>query len=418
MTEKPPTPLTRDAALQALEKHLKMARNDLATRMDAGPQVLTYLASHGADATRAAVAANPVTPAETNLALTRDASEEVREALANKIGRLFPGMLLAEEEHLRDLTLQTLQKLAEDEAGRVRAVLAETVKHLDNIPKAIAQKLARDSEEAVSTPILEYSPLIDDGTLIEIVTAAEANAVLEAVARRKGLTDRVSDAVVATHNTGAIATLLQNIDASIRKGTLDKIVSQAAEIAEWHGPLVMRAELSSQSIRRLTEFVGASLIRTLAERNQLDGKTRKFLEEKLTEYRKEYQSGPAVSRSDDILRQASADVEAAFASGTLNDVFVTRAIADHRRETIICALSRLAHADPQTVRTILDSQGARPLTALVWKAGLNMRTAYKIQTTVMHLTGDKLLPARGGTDFPMTEEEMHWQLSCVGLEKS
>lgn len=418
MTDKTPPPLTANDALSALEKRQMNARGDLAARTDAGPEVLTYLASHGAEATRTAVAANPATPAEVNFTLTGDPSQSVREALANKIGRLFPGMLLAEEEHLRDLAIRTIEKLAEDEAVRVRAVLADAIKHMDCIPRPVAEKLARDSEAAVSTPILEFSPQIDDDSLIEIVTAAEANAVLEAVARRKGLTDRVADAVVATRNTGAIASLLKNIDASIRKGTLDKIVSQAAEIAEWHGPLVMRAELSPQSIRRLTEYVGGSLLKTLAEKNNLDGKTRRFLEEKLAKYRSEtITPATEVEGEADAFQQAINDVEAAFRAGVLNDAFITRAIADHRKDTVVCALSRLTNADPQIVRTILDAQGARALTSLAWKAGLNMRTAYKIQTTVMHLTGDKLLPARGGTDYPMSEEEMHWQLSCVGLEK-
>jgi uncharacterized protein (DUF2336 family) len=403
--------LNANEALRILEQRVKTDQAELASKTDAGEEVLHYLAEHGATATRSAVAANPTTPAEDNLLLADDVVEEVRAALASKIGRLFPGMLLAEEEHLRDLAIKTLEKLAEDEAVRVRAVLSEEIKHLGCVPKPLIKKLAEDMATEVASPIVEFSPLLDDDDLIEIVATVETNAMLESVARRKGLAARVSDAVVATRNIGAIATLLKNVDASIRKRTLDKIVSQAAEIAEWHGPLVLRTELSPESVRKLAGFVGSVLIKTLASRNNLDRPTLALLERKLDE-RRQRESVPV---KEDVSR-AAADVEKALASGTLNDRFVTDAIEEHRKETIVCALARLADANEKTVRMLLDAESGKAITALVWKAGLNMRTAYKIQTSVMHLAGERLLPARDGTDFPIGEKEMRWQLSCFGIK--
>jgi hypothetical protein len=49
--------------------------------------------------------------------------------------------------------------------------------------------------------------------------------------------------------------------------------------------------------------------------------------------------------------------------------------------------------------------------ALVWHAHLTMRVAFKIQTYVMKLPAHELLPARGGTNFPLSKEEMRWHLS-------
>jgi len=51
---------------------------ELAVRTDAGPDVLHYLAVHGAPATRQAVAANPAAPALTNRLLADDECEDVR----------------------------------------------------------------------------------------------------------------------------------------------------------------------------------------------------------------------------------------------------------------------------------------------------------------------------------------------------
>jgi uncharacterized protein (DUF2336 family) len=412
---KPKTPqlpqLPLDMALRALEERVLVTQAELATRTDAGEDVLRYLAEHGAPATRQAVAANPAAPAESNLLLADDLETDVRSTLARKIGRLFPGMLMAEKEHIRDLAVKTLEKLAADETARVRAVLAEEIKHHDCVPKPIVNQLARDVEAEVAAPIIEFSPLLNDEDLIEIVAAAETNAMLESVARRKGLGAKVSDAVVATSDTGAIATLLKNVSAEIRKRTLDQIVSQAAEIAEWHGPLVLRAELSHSAVRRIAAFAGEALLKTLANRNNLDKTTMELLEKKIEERRHR-----DITEDRAKEQEAAADVDRARRAGLLNDVFVTNAIATHRKETIVCALSVLSGVDHAIVRMILDSEGAKAVTALVWKAGLTMRTAFTLQTSVLKLSGDKLLPASRGIDFPLTKEEMCFQLSCFGVK--
>jgi uncharacterized protein (DUF2336 family) len=400
-----------DEALRMLEERVQVTQAELATCADADGDVLRYLAEHGAPATRQAVAANPAAPAESNFLLADDIDVDVRGVLARKIGRLFPGMLVAEKEHLRDLAVKTLEKLAADETARVRAIIADEIKSLDCVPKPIVKKLAHDVETEVASPVVEFSPLLNDDDLIEIVAAAETNAMLESVARRKGLSAKVSDAVVATSDTGAIAALLKNVDAEIRKRTLDKIVSQAAEIAEWHGPLVLRAELSPSAVRRIAGFAGEALLKTLANRNNLDRGTMALLEKKLEERRNR-----DIAEDRVIEQEAAADVDRAHRAGMLNDAFVTNAVAAHRKETIVCALSVLAGIDRTVVRMILDSQGAKAITALVWKAGLTMRTAFGLQTSVLKLTGDKLLPASRGTDFPLSEEEMRFQLSCFGIK--
>ena len=75
----------------------------------------------------------------------------------------------------------------------------------------------------------------------------------------------------------------------------------------------------------------------------------------------------------------------------------------------------MAQVPEATVRKILAQRGAKPLVALVWRAHLSMRTAFKIQTGVMKLTGRELLPARGGINFPLSKEEMRWHLSYFDI---
>jgi uncharacterized protein (DUF2336 family) len=389
------------AALLLLEARAKEQGQELAAT-DAGEEVLHFLALNGATATRSAVAANPAAGAKTNLALTNDSEECVRANLAEKIGRLLPGLLSSEAEHLRERTLETLNALSRDKASAVRATLSEAIKHLDCVPKPIVQLLARDAETIVALPVLEYSPLLDDQEILEILAAARATDVFCAVARRKGLSADASDAIVAKFDTKAVAVLIGNESAKIRNATLDKIVVRAAEVAELHYPLVLRADLSAGLIQKLARFVGAALIEMLAKRDDIDEETRAKLKTAL-KARIEEESG-----EDDPVKEVVLPKK-------FDEAFVETAADAGQRESIVAALAKMGRTDVEIVRKVLGSGSAKALTALTWRAGLGMRTAFKIQCSIMHLRGGSLLYARGGTAFPLSEDDMRWQLKYIGV---
>src|SRR5689334_2898870 len=116
-------------ALARLETLAAHGHHELAGRTDAGSDVLHYLAENGAAATRRAVAANPAAAAHTNRYLADDQDDDVRAELARKIARLMPDLSRDEGNHIRQLTIATLERLATDPAPRVRAILADEIQH-------------------------------------------------------------------------------------------------------------------------------------------------------------------------------------------------------------------------------------------------------------------------------------------------
>ncbi|HEY0106670.1 MAG TPA: DUF2336 domain-containing protein [Rhizomicrobium sp.] len=397
--------MTRDRALALLEARSQAAQSELASQTDAGADVLHYLAANGAPATRRAVAANIAAPAQANRHLAEDGDDDVRAELARKISRLMPNLSAQENGHVRALTIETLERLARDQVPRVRAVLADAIKALDCIPKFIVLTLARDAQSVVAAPILEYSPLLSDADLMEIVAAAKAEEVLTAIALRRPLTAEVSEAIVSSLDIPAIAALLANADAAIREKTLDDLAAQAETIQTWHVPLVMRADLSRRAIWRIASFVGSGLIDQLVSRYGLDEEIKTHLNKELRA-RLQQDAGTQPLPTDAAIR----DVAAARASGRLNEIFVEQAANLGQRDTVILALAALGQVPEVKARKIFATRSAKPVTALVWHAGLSMRLAFKIQTFVMKLPVGELLPARAGVYFPMTEDEMRWHL--------
>lgn len=394
--------------LKILEQQNAAACRDLAQRNDAAPEALFYLAKEGSAETRRVVAGNPATPPHANRFLADDADDEVRVELARKIGQLLPNLSADCSQRMRDLTIETIERLAHDCLPRVRAALAEEIKALDCLPPRIIRKLARDVE-SVSAPILEYSPLLSDSDLIEIISTAQASFALLAIAKRRPLRANVSEAIAAALDVPAVAALLVNSSAQIRHQTLEKIVQHAKSVKDWHLPLVLRQDLSQRAIRRLATFVSAALIEKLGEKRNLDEKTRRHLKEQM---RKRIEAG------EDLLRDGPAkpsDLAALYKAGKLDDTFVESAVERGARETVIGALALLAGTTPDRVSKIFHSESAKPITALVWQAGLTMRVAFKIQTILLHLPVGSVLPAREGFRFPLSDDEMRWHLNYFGV---
>jgi uncharacterized protein (DUF2336 family) len=400
--------LTREEVLRILEERTQAAQYELAQQTDVGDDVLGYLAAHGGTATRRAVAINCAAPARANQLLSEDEDDVVRAELGRKIARLMPDLAQQEALELRAHAIQLIEKLAQDQAPRVRAILAEEIKQLDCVPKSVIEVLARDVEEIVSAPILEYSPLLSDADLIEIIADAKAECALSAIARRRPLAAPVSDAVVATLDVSAVATLLANPKAEIRHQTLEKLVETARDIAAWHEPLVLRSDLSARTIRRLASFVGSALLETLTRRNGLDEETQLLLDRRLRVRLQQFDRVPTA--------RAMHTIELALQNGCLNGEFIEIAAKGGNKEAVIMALAALAKAPPETVRRIIEARAAKAVAALVWKAGLSMRVAVAIQSFVMKLKVEERLAARGGWDFPLSREEMCWQLDYFGLD--
>jgi uncharacterized protein (DUF2336 family) len=405
-----PDALDRNEVLRILEGRGDKAREELSRREDASPEVLFFLAAEGTPEARRCVAANRATPAQANRVLAADSDGDVRAELARKIGRLLPDLPIEAGNKLRTLTIETLEVLAQDQLPRVRQILAEEIKTLACVPKTIIDALARDVE-LVAAPILEYSPLLSDADLIDIVTTAQARHALVAIARRQALSASVSDAIAKVRDIPSVAALLENSSAEIRERTMEKIVAHAARIRDWHRPLVQRPDLSQRAIRRIAGFVSSSLIERLCARHGLDDRTRLHLKRQMRARLEAGDMGldpqPGASAMDEIVMLHSA--------GKLDDAFVARAADAGRRECVMAALAVLARVSEDVVSRIFQAGSAKPVTSLVWRAGLSMRAAFKIQNYLLHLPARELLPARDGVRFPLSEDEMRWHLGYFGI---
>ena len=406
--------LSYEEARAALETEADALHRQLARRADAPPEVLYYLAENGKPPVRALVAANAATPHKADLLLSGDSDDEVRVELARKIARLLPDLSSDDRVRLRENTIAVLEKLAADHLPHVRRILADELKHADHVPREIVLKLAHDADTLVAVPIVEYSPLLCDEDLLELIATSTVEGVLEAVARRRVVNEPVADALVATLDIPAVSALLANPNAHIREQTLDMILENAEAIEPWHGPLVMRPDLSLRAIRRIAVFVASALVDRLAERNDLDEETMRVLK---TRMRSRIEKEEGWSDGENQTETAEEEAMAAYEAGKVDDAFFDRAMSGNKRALCIHALALKAGLPVGTVRRILAARSAKSVTALCWKAGLSMRMAVQMQTSLAHVPHQSTLFAHNGTEYPLPPDEMQWHIDYFGAAK-
>ncbi|MGB8274491.1 MAG: DUF2336 domain-containing protein [Alphaproteobacteria bacterium] len=400
-------PLSYDEE-KALARHDDAAvRAKLAARADVRPEILYYLAEDPDPTVRRKIATNTKTPRHADLILARDSDDEVRGSLAEKIARLAPGLSANEQEQLRRMTHEVLAILARDQLPRVRRILAEALKDVADAPPDIISKLARDTEIDVAGPVLAHSPVLSDEELIEIIRTCRIAGPVAAISGRRNLGPGVADAVVETNDVEAVAALLANPSAQIREETLDRIIDRADEVEAWHGPLVHRPKLSPGAVQKLAQFVADSLVEVLQARGDLDADTVKVLKVELGQ---RLERDQAAERKTGTVDEALAQVHALKAQGKLGEEEIAEALARGDRRFVAAALTVLTNEPMGLVNKVAESKSGRGVVALCWKAGLSMRFATQLQLRFAHIPPSAAINPSGKDDYPMTPDEMNWQI--------
>jgi uncharacterized protein (DUF2336 family) len=397
--------ITYEESKRLLEDPDPAVRAQLAARADVRPEVLYFLAGDDSADVRRQVAGNRRTPVQADLMLARDEDHEVRSDLVGKVAQLLPELNDRGQKQAQHFLVDTLEILARDQTTRVRRVLAETLKDMAAAPSSVIRSLAEDAEEVVACPVLQFSPLLDDQDLLEIIDSGCASGKLEAISRRESLAAPVADAIAATEDEPAVAALLSNESAQIREETLDQLIDKAPNVMAWHEPLVERSGLPSQAVRKLAGFVAEALLGRLQARAGLDEATADLVAEEL---RRRLEGGNGGADSEEAVAEKVAAMQAA---GKLTEDALLEAVTRGERGFVRHAFARLAGLRPQVVEKVLLAGSAKAQISLVWKAGLTMRVATQLQMRMGGISPEQALrPGKDGS-FPLSDTEMGWQLS-------
>ena len=396
---------------------------DEATRVRQGastttsPEVLRVLANDPSVTVRASLALNPALPEQVSAILAADTDERVRTILSRKLQTLTPSLTGDEHRQIQRDAVANLTAMVADAALRVRINLAAAVKDLPDGPRDIVLRLAHDPAVMVCEPVIRFSPMLTQEDLVTLIATSPPPSTIMAVARRPQIGTTVSDAIVGTADTGAIRALLTNPTAQIREATLDALAAQSEEQTDWQAPLINRPHLPPRAQQMLAEIVTGHLLETLAARTDLDQKVAQLVRTALAHPAagQSRPNPPYAPPADETAQLAWTRAKALNHGGKLGDEAILEALQRNANKEATAMLAVKAEVPVAVVERACALRSAKGVVSLAWKAGLSVQTSVVLQVALAHLTPDLVIKSDLEGIFPLSEDEMRWQLAFLDV---
>lgn len=336
----------------------------------------------------------------------KDPSADVRGVLADRLSRLLPDLAGDRQGVLYKYVVEALGALALDEVLKVRLALSSVLKDYADAPPDVVTRLAKDVERQVSEPILRYCMALPDDALLEILKAHPETWAIAAIAGRPSVSEPVSGAVIGTGDRTAGRILIENAGADISLDQLRHLVDEARHYPEFQKPVALRKNLPPEIAFELIGFVDQSIRSVLLERTDFPADVSGNLAD-MVKRRVEFGKETGETPQEKVARY--------FREGKINEEVIGDAIAVRDYLFVKLALSGILRVPLATLEGVFDTKSAKAITALSWKSGLSMRMALRLQQDVAKIPYKELIYPRGGTDYPLGEADMIWQLDFIGV---
>lgn len=175
------------------------------------------------------------------LELTTPHAPKARNALVQRLCEIVSWPETRIPSYERQLAADILVGLLRTSSVELRQRCAQGLVRVSDAPKALLRYLARD-EISVALPLLEYGAGFDDSDLVATVRAGVA-AHWIAIARRRNLTETVTDALIQTGDTQVLEAVLRNQNARLSTQGVDMVVARSRQAPTLPALLVPRSEL-------------------------------------------------------------------------------------------------------------------------------------------------------------------------------
>ncbi|MCK5424270.1 MAG: DUF2336 domain-containing protein [Emcibacter sp.] len=184
--------------------------------------------------------------------LLSDPTAENRAEAAIKVSKKFNTGKLSESE--RKIAEDIFKIMVRDAEERVRSALSDSLKDNPDVPHDVAVSLANDVV-GVAGPMLEFSEVLTDDDLVEIVKSKGAEGQM-AIARRESLSSDLTDAIVEnSESEEVISTLVSNEGADLKEETMGKVMDKYGEVEAVSDSLANRGQLPIGVAERLVSLV-------------------------------------------------------------------------------------------------------------------------------------------------------------------
>jgi uncharacterized protein (DUF2336 family) len=255
-----------------------------------------------------------------------------------------------------------LLMLLDDASPLVRQAMAEVFCRSARAPAAIVRALSAD-QTSVALPVLEFSPLLIDADLVDIVATGDC-ATQCAIARRIGLPASVCAAIAEVGSPAAALELIENPHAELAPFSWDRIVERHGHLAAIRESMLVLEDLPAATRLALIAKLSDTLAQFVVGRRWLSAdRAARAVGEAMD---RSTVAVAARSRGDDmrgLMRHLRA-------TDQLTAGLILRALLSGNLELFELALAELSGLPLARVSALLDDRVGASLNALLSRAGL------------------------------------------------
>ena len=269
-----------------------------------------------------------------------------------------------------DLFDAVITRLAVEIEVSVRALLAERLAPLAKAPPNITRLLARDDDIRVAGPVLTQADCLDSADLLA-TARCQSQAHLLAIAKRKSLSEEVTDALIGRGNREVVLNAAQNVGAKFSQNGFCLLVKRSQGDDVLATSIGLRPDIPQEIFLELlataSNVVRAKLI---AEQPQFSSE----INSAVTAVTDDLRKAATQKRSIDYTA-AKSSVQSLSASGELNDATV-RSLAENAKiaETVV-AVAQLCDVPDGIVEQAFIGNQTETILVLAKAGGLSWLTA-------------------------------------------
>jgi uncharacterized protein (DUF2336 family) len=290
--------------------------------------------------------------------------------------------------HERQLAADVLVGLLRTSNVDLRQRCAAGLVRINDAPKTLLRYLARD-EIGVAGPLLEHGLGFDDSDLIATIRAGVASHWL-AIARRRGLTEAVSDALLQTGDVGVIEAVLRNQNAKLSTQGIDQAVSRSRQAPALAPFIVGRSELRPSQALVLFWWANFQARQQILRRFAVD---RNVLLAELGDVfalaAAEGWSDPDARKTLQVIERRQRNRAAAARSpfGSLEGALTTA--ADHGLDRVLVSeIAHLAGIKPTTAKQVFADPGGEAIGVFCKAVGLKRPSLLALWKALGRAPGD------------------------------
>lgn len=153
--------------------------------------------------------------------LMNNPSDDTKISIINKLAKNYDFDSFSDEE--KEVANEVLKLLAKDISARIRINISEKFCRNNNIPQEVAVQLANDIEDFVAIPMVQFSGVLKDEDLENIINTDQGEKQ-RAIARRENISEGLQNTIITKGSERTIEALIANEDVELTKEQCQSIL--------------------------------------------------------------------------------------------------------------------------------------------------------------------------------------------------